>query len=104
MGKGLRNFDLKKAYEYTRKGIEEKDSCAMVFGRCGWLDRFTKKNGYIPALAPGEKETVPEVNGFEKRQPIPVTLGTAYDQWCLSRIAAALNKKDESEYYLKMFL
>lgn len=99
--KGLRNFDLKKAYEYTRKGIEEKTLAPWSSGDAGWLDRFYKENGYIPALAPGEKETVPEVNGFEKRQPIPVTLGTAYDQWCLSRIAAALNKKDESEYYLK---
>ena len=28
-------------------------------------------------------------------------LGTSYDQWCLSRIAQALNKKEEAEYYLK---
>ena len=71
MGKGLRNFDLKKAYEYTRKGIEEKTLAPWSSGDAGWLDRFYKENGYIPALAPGEKETVPEVNGFEKRQPIP---------------------------------
>ena len=57
--------------------------------------------GYIPALAPGEKETVPEVHHFEKRQPIAVTLGTSYDQWCLSQIAEDLGKKDDAEHYLK---
>lgn len=30
-----------------------------------------------------------------------VTLGTSYDQWCLSRIAAYLGKDDEASYYMK---
>ena len=38
---------------------------------------------------------------FEKRQPVAVTLGTSYDQWCLSRIADALGKKDEAAHYLQ---
>ncbi len=36
----------------------------------------------------------------EKRQPVAVTLGTAYDEWCLSRIAAELGKKEDAEYFL----
>lgn len=97
--KGLRGFDLDKAYLICKKGIEEKTLIPWSGAPAGWLDDFYKKNGYIPALQPGEKETVPNVNSFEKRQPIAVTLGTAYDQWCLSRIAGALNKNDEEAHY-----
>lgn len=99
--KGLRGFDLEKAYIACKKGIEEKTLIPWSGAPAGWLDAFYKEHGYIPALHPGEKETVPDVNSFEKRQPIAVTLGTAYDQWCLSRIAEALGKKDEAAYYLQ---
>ena len=99
--KGLRGFDLEKAYLVCKKGIEEKTLAPWSGKPAGWLDDFYKKNGYIPALAPGEKETVPEVHHFEKRQPIAVTLGSSYDQWCLSQIAEDLGKKDDAEHYLK---
>lgn len=99
--KGLRGFDLEKAYLVCKKGIEEKTLAPWSGKPAGWLDDFYKKNGYIPALAPGEKETDPEVHHFEKRQPIAVTLGTSYDQWCLSQIAEDLGKKDDAEHYLK---
>lgn len=99
--KGLRGFDLEKAYEASKKGIEEKTLIPWSGAPAGWLDEFYKEKGYIPALYPGEKETVANVNSFEKRQPIAVTLGTAYDQWCLSQIARALGKNDEADYYLK---
>lgn len=99
--KGLRGFDLEKAYEAGRKGIEEKTLIPWSGAPAGWLDEFYKEHGYIPALYPGEKETVADVHSYEKRQPIAVTLGTAYDQWCLSQIAKALGKDDEAAYYLK---
>ncbi len=99
--KGLRDFDLEKAYEYTRKGIEEKTLAPWSSRDAGELNRLYKELGYIPALAPGEKETLPEVDWFEKRQSVAVTLGTSYDQWCLSRIADALGKTEEAEYYLR---
>ncbi len=67
----------------------------------GLIDDFYKKNGYIPALQEGEKETDPNVHHFEKRQPIAVTLGTSYDQWCLSRIADMLGKKEDAAHYLQ---
>lgn len=54
---------------------------------------FYLKNGYFPSLVPGEQETVEEVNSFERRQPVAVTLGTVYDEWCLSQIAKAWIKK-----------
>lgn len=98
--KGLQ-IDLEKAYEACRKGIEEKTLAPWSGAAAGWIDDFYKKNGYIPALQVGEKETDPNVHSFEKRQPIAVTLGTSYDQWCLSRIADMLGKKEDAAYYLK---
>lgn len=100
LAKGLK-LDTAKAYEACRKGIEEKTLAPWSGAAAGWLDEFYRKNGYIPALRPDEKETDPNVHPFEKRQPVAVTLGTSYDQWCLSRIADALGKKDEAEYYLQ---
>ncbi|MCD8267637.1 MAG: GH92 family glycosyl hydrolase [Parabacteroides sp.] len=99
--KGLRGFDLEKAYIASKKGIEEKTLIPWSAAPAGWLDDFYKEYGYIPALKPGEKETVANVSIWEKRQPVAVTLGTAYDQWCLSQIAAELGKGDEAKHYLK---
>ena len=99
--KGLRGFDLEKAYIASKKGIEEKTLIPWSAAPAGWLDEFYKEHGYIPALKPGEKETVANVSIWEKRQPVAVTLGTAYDQWCLSQIAAELGKEDEAKHYLR---
>ena len=98
--KGVRGFDLEKAYEAARKGIEEKTLIPWSAAPSGWLDEFYKEHGYIPALKPGEKETVADVSPWEKRQPVAVTLGTAYDEWCLSQIAAELGKEEDAEYFL----
>lgn len=99
--KGVRGFDLEKAYIASKKGIEEKTLIPWSAKPAGWLDDFYKEHGYIPALKPGEKETVENVSIWEKRQPVAVTLGTAYDQWCLSQIAAELGKEDEAKHYLR---
>lgn len=99
--KGVRGFDLEKAYIASKKGIEEKTLIPWSAKPAGWLDDFYKEHGYIPALRPGEKETVENVSIWEKRQPVAVTLGTAYDQWCLSQIAAELGKEDEAKHYLR---
>ena len=99
--KGVTHFDLAKAYDACRKAIEEKTLIPWSGKPAGWLDDFYKEHGYIPALRPGEKETVANVSIWEKRQPVAVTLGTAYDQWCLSQIAQELGKEEESNHYLK---
>ena len=100
--KGL-NVDAGRGFEYCRKGIEEK-TLAPWSGRPAGdgIDKFYKEKGYIPALAKDEAETDPCVTGFEKRQPVAVTLGTSYDEWCLSRIAEYLGKKDEAAKYLAL--
>lgn len=99
--KGVGKFDLAKGYEYSRKAIEEKTLIPWSARPAGWLDDFYKKHGYIPALAKGEKEFVEGVSIWEKRQPVAVTLGTAYDQWCLSELARILEKDEEADYYAK---
>ncbi len=98
--KGMTTFDLEKAYEVCKKAIEEKTLAPWSSAPAGWIDSFYKEKGYIPALYPNEEETVPEVHHFEKRQPIAVTLGTAYDEWCLSQIAEMLGKEDDAKYFL----
>lgn len=98
--KGVRGFDLAYAYEACRKGMEEKTLIPWTGTPAGWLDTFYKEHGYFPSLKPGEKETVENVSAWEKRQPIAVTLGTAYDQWCLSQIARELGRAEEADYYL----
>ncbi len=102
--KGVRNFDLNKAYTICKAAITEKTLAPWSGAKAGVLDDFFKREGYFPALAPNEKETVPEVNSWEKRQPVAVTLGTVYDEWCLGNIAGALGKQDESKYFLKRSL
>lgn len=91
--KGLRDFNIEKAYYACKNAITEKTLAPWSAQKAGKLDLFYKENGYIPALRPGEKEIIPEVHSFEKRQPVAVTLGTVYDEWCLSQIAFQLNKK-----------
>ena len=99
--KGLRGFDLEKAYLACKGAIMEKTLAPWSGKPAGKLDQFYKDHGYIPALKEGEKETIPEVHSFEKRQPVAVTLGTSYDQWCLSQIAKELGKTDDYNYFLK---
>ena len=102
--KGVTDFDVEKAFLACKQGIENKTLAPWSGKPAGWLDRFYKEHGYIPALAPGEKETVEEVHPFEKRQPIAVTLGTAYDEWCLAQIAGFLKDSIQHQYYLKRSL
>ncbi|HAQ20670.1 MAG TPA: alpha-mannosidase [Prolixibacteraceae bacterium] len=99
--KGLRGFDLEKAYLACKGAIMEKTLAPWSGKPAGKLDRFYRDHGYIPALKVGEKETIPEVHSFEKRQPVAVTLGTSYDEWCLSQIAKELGKTDDYNYFLK---
>lgn len=99
--KGLRGFDIEKAYQACKGAITEKTLAPWSGKPAGMLDQFYKDHGYIPALKEGEKETIPEVHSFERRQPVAVTLGTSYDEWCLSQIAKELGKTDDYKYFLK---
>lgn len=97
--KGLSNFSLEKAYLGTRSAVMEKTLAPWSAMPSGALDAFYHEHGYIPALWPGEEETIPEVHHFERRQAVAVTLGTAYDQWCLALLADELGKTEDAEYF-----
>ena len=97
--KGLKKIDLAKAYKACKKGITEKTLAPWSGAKAGVLDDFFKKEGYFPALPEGAEETVPEIHSFEKRQPVAVTLGTVYDEWCLSQIAKELGYEDDYKYF-----
>ena len=99
--KGLGRFDLKKAYLACKGAIMEKTLAPWSGRPAGELDSFYKEHGFIPALYEDEAETIPEVSRFERRQPVAVTLGTAYDQWCLAQIAKELGLNEDYEYFMQ---
>lgn len=97
--KGLKNFDIQKAYEGMRKNATEATMLPWRNGPKTPLDDIYHEKGYFPALHKGEKETEPAVHPFEKRQAVAVTLGGAYDDWALSELAGDLNKKDDQRLF-----
>lgn len=99
--KGVKNIDLKKIYPATKNAIMKKTLAPWSSAPSGELDAFYHEKGYVPALKEGESETIPEVHGFEKRQPVAVTLGTSYDEWCLAQIAKELGYTEDYNYFLK---
>lgn len=100
IAKGL-DVDVDKAYVASRNGLKAKTLCPWSGNAAGALDEFYWENGYFPALREGEVETDPNVHSFEKRQPVAVSLGTAYDCWCMSQIAKAAGKMEDADYFLE---
>lgn len=99
--KGLCGFDLEVAYDACKKALTEKSLLPWKRTPNTELDLFYRTNGYYPALRHGEKEYVEEVDSWEKRQSVAVTLGTCFDDWCLSQIAKELGKDADYSYFLK---
>ena len=100
IAKGLA-VDTLRAYRYARKGLMEKTLIPWRGCSNTALDEFYWEHGYFPALAPGEPETIPEVDGWERRQPVCVTLGTSYDSWALSRLAIAAGDTTAAAKFLE---
>jgi predicted alpha-1,2-mannosidase len=99
--KGVRNFDLPTAYEGVRKRSLEVTMLPWSLAPKGPLDDFYSAHGYMPALRPGEKETVPGVHPFEKRQPVPVTLENSFDDWNIAQLARVLHKHEDEKLFLQ---
>ena len=99
--KGITGFDMAEAFRAGYAAIHEKSLLPFTNIPAMELDKFFHEKGYFPAIPDTEKETYPQVNPGEYRQPIPVTLGTSYDFWCLSRMAKALGKTTEYDYCIK---
>lgn len=99
--KGYRDFDVQKAYAAMKKMAMESTMLTRRSGPLTPLDRVYLEKGFFPALAKGEKETVKEVDTFERRQAVSITLENAYDDWCMAQMAKALNHPDDYAYFLK---
>ena len=100
--KGLRDFDVEKAYAGMKKNAME---ATMVpwrdRGPLTELDLVYLEKGFFPALNLGQQEWVPEVNRAEYRQAVAVTLEHCFDDWCLSQMAKELGKNEDYEYFMK---
>lgn len=99
--KGLRGYDLEKAYIACKGALTEKSLLPWTRIPNTKLDVFYHEKGYFPALYPEAEDPVKEVNPKEKRQPVAVTLGTSFDNWCLSQIAKELGKTEDYAFFLK---
>ena len=84
--KGLRNFDLQKAYEGVRKNaMETPPESHRSRGRRG-LDSYLKF-GYVP---------------YDKiRESVSRTLEYAFNDWCVAQLAKAAGKMDDYELFMK---
>ncbi len=99
--KGLKGFDIQKAFQGSLKNAEEATLLPWRNGPKDSLTMFYHQNGYLPALKKQEKETVALVDKFEKRQAVAVTLGASYDDWAVAQLAKDLNKTTEFNKYSK---
>ncbi|SEJ12332.1 alpha-1,2-mannosidase, putative [Dyadobacter sp. SG02] len=97
--KGLKNFDIAKAYEGMKKNAEQATMLPWRNGPKCELDDIYHSKGFFPALTPGEKETVKLVDGFEKRQAVAVTLGGSYDDWAVGQLAKDLGKNADFQKF-----
>lgn len=99
--KGFRDFNVEEAYEAMKKNATQASMLPWTRGPMTRLGREYLQKGFFPALAYGEKETVPEVTD-ERRQAVSVTLENAYDDWCVAQLAKALGKTADAAYFLKL--
>jgi predicted alpha-1,2-mannosidase len=98
--KGLRDFDIEAAYQGVHKNVTQGTWIPWRQGsKATALDEQMKELGFMPALHPGEKETEPLVDGFERRQSVAISLGRSFDTWVLSEWAGELGKTgDEARF------
>ena len=81
--KGIRDFDVEKAYAAIRKDATEPGS-GIFAARVGFEDQ--SRLGYVPADKYGES--------------VSRTLGDAYDDFCVSQMARSLGHADDARTFL----
>ena len=94
--KGVRNFDISKAYEGMRKNAFQTPQSEQEY-RDGHGRRALKsymKFGYIPV-----EDHVNDA--YHKAEQVSRTLEYAYDDWCLAQMALSLNKKKDYKLLTK---
>ena len=84
--KGIRNFDIKKAYEAMRRIQMEPGRFHECGGHVGNRQlKSYKEFGYVPV----------------EYGPVSNTLEYAYDDWCVAQMAKALDKEADYEYFTR---
>lgn len=99
--KGYHDFDVDEAYSAMRKNATEATMIPWSRGPLTSVDRVYLDKGFFPALAWGEKETIPQV-GWERRQGVSVTIENSYDDWAVAQLAGALGKGQDVAYFKKL--
>ena len=99
--KGYQNFDIQKAYKGLKKNSLQATLLPWRNGPATSLDSFYNLHGYMPALKPGEVETVKQVHPFEKRQAVAVTLENSFDDWCIAQLAGVTGNKSDQTLFLQ---
>ncbi|MCV9385271.1 glycoside hydrolase family 92 protein [Reichenbachiella ulvae] len=98
--KGLKDYDVGSAYEGIKKNLLEGSYIPWRQGTPRRpVDDFYHEHGYFPSLKIGQKETDPMMDRFEKRQPVPVSLGINYDYWAMTELAREIGKEQEADQY-----
>ncbi len=96
--KGIRGFDIQKAYEGLKKnhmpgGMMSKAGYEHNTFKGGGIEQYIK-NGYVPYPLYAKQY------GFHQ-EGAGMTLEYAYQDWCLSQLSKALKKTDDYNYFLK---
>lgn len=99
--KGYRDFNVQEAYAAMKKNALQASMLPWTSAPMTQLGKEYLQKGFFPALAYGEKETVPQVTG-ELRQAVSVTLESAYDDWCVATLAKALGKSEDAAYFMRL--
>jgi putative alpha-1,2-mannosidase len=128
--KGLRDFNVEKAYAGMRKNAME--ATMIPWRDAGYITELEQcyfDKGFFPALPVsgnvkpedyanfnplstmpnqiawmpevGVKEWVKEVDPWHRRQSVSVTLEHCYDDWCLAQIAKDLGKDEDYKLFMR---
>ncbi|HMF70142.1 MAG TPA: glycoside hydrolase family 92 protein, partial [Flavitalea sp.] len=99
--KGIRNFDVKGAFEGMLKNARQATMLPFRNGPAAGLEAFYDKNGYYPGLPEGvaENDSFAMLKRGQKRSSVAITLGDSYDSWALSQLAMELGKTDIQKQY-----
>jgi len=99
LSKGIK-FDVEKAFEGMKNSVLNETMIPWRRAPKTELDDFYHKNGWFPALHPGEKETVSIVSDFEQRNAVAVTQAASYDDWSIAQMAKYLQKEEDYNFFL----
>jgi len=84
--KGIRNYDVEKAYEAIKHIQTTPGQPHEGGGHVGNMQlKSYMELGYVPV----------------EKGPVSNTLEYAYDDWCTAQMAKALGKNEDAEYFLK---